>query len=34
MRAKYDFDVTGHYGRPDVFQLTVDTKPKHAVKEI
>jgi nitrilase len=34
MRAKYDFDVTGHYGRPDVFQLTVDTKPKRAVREI
>lgn len=34
MRAKYDFDVTGHYSRPDVFQLTVDTKPKRAVQEI
>jgi nitrilase len=34
MRAKYDFDVTGHYGRPDVFQLTVDTKAKLSVKEI
>jgi nitrilase len=34
LKAKYDFDVTGHYGRPDVFQLTVDTQAKHAVKEI
>jgi nitrilase len=33
-RGKYDFDATGHYARPDVFQLTVDTKAKHAVSEI
>jgi nitrilase len=27
-RAKFDFDVTGHYSRPDVFQLTVNERPK------
>ena len=27
VRAKYDFDVVGHYARPDVFQLTVNEQP-------
>jgi nitrilase len=30
-RSKFDFDVTGHYARPDVFQLLVNEQPRPPV---
>ncbi|MFN2263887.1 MAG: carbon-nitrogen hydrolase family protein [Anaerolineales bacterium] len=32
VRSKVDFDVVGHYARPDVFQLLVNEQPAEAVK--
>jgi nitrilase len=26
-KSKYDFDVVGHYSRPDIFRLYVNTRP-------
>lgn len=33
VKAKYDMDVSGHYARPYVFSLHVDTRPKKTVVE-
>lgn len=30
-RARYDFDVVGHYARPDVFSLSVNDNPQGGV---
>ncbi|WP_157217886.1 carbon-nitrogen hydrolase family protein [Flavisphingomonas formosensis] len=32
VRARYDFDVTGHYARPDIFTLKVDERPRLAIE--
>lgn len=31
-RTTFDFDAVGHYSRPDVFRLSVDTRPKPSVE--
>lgn len=30
-RGKFDFDVAGHYARPDIFNLAVNTAPQESV---
>ncbi|MBL1430617.1 MAG: carbon-nitrogen hydrolase family protein [Robiginitomaculum sp.] len=32
IRGKFDLDTTGHYSRPDIFKLSVDTRPKNPVE--
>lgn len=34
VRARYDYDVVGHYARPDVFELVVDEREKPGVRFI
>ena len=31
VRGRYDFDVVGHYARPDIFSLTVDERARAPV---
>ncbi len=31
LRARYDFDAVGHYSRPDIFNLTVDERPRPGI---
>lgn len=32
-RAKFDFDVVGHYARPDIFRLHVDRSPHRLIED-
>jgi nitrilase len=34
VQGKYDFDVVGHYARPDIFNLTVDVRARPPVSRI
>jgi nitrilase len=32
IRGKFDLDVVGHYARPDIFTLNVNTEKQNPVK--
>jgi nitrilase len=34
VRARFDFDVVGHYARPDLFRLTVNEQPASGVLDL
>jgi nitrilase len=34
IKARYDFDVVGHYSRPDIFSLSVDETAREGVKRV
>ncbi|KEQ25883.1 carbon-nitrogen hydrolase family protein [Paenibacillus tyrfis] len=34
VQSRFDFDVTGHYSRPDVFQLIVNDKKQEVVRTV
>jgi nitrilase len=33
-RARFDFDVVGHYARPDLFQLTIRGRPASGLRDL
>ncbi|MFF2908373.1 carbon-nitrogen hydrolase family protein [Paenibacillus sp. NPDC057934] len=34
VQSRFDLDVVGHYNRPDIFQLTVNTQKQDAVRSV
>ncbi|MCA1956821.1 carbon-nitrogen hydrolase family protein [Zymomonas sp.] len=33
IKARYDLDVSGHYGRPDIFEIKVDRQPHQVITD-